>query len=135
MHTDGKEVFTDWNPLAQHVGFKQTIHGGLTSTLLDELMVWACAIQTRKFAVCAELNVRFLKPIHPGSTVKARARLAENRRDRIYLTEGELSDEQGTLLASATGKYRPIPSAVAATMLTDIVGDLSPWVDLPKVTP
>jgi len=131
MHTDGHEVFTEWRPQEHHVGFKSTIHGGLTSTLLDELMVWACAIQTRKFAVCAELNVRFLKPVHPAQTFKAQARLMENRRDRIYLTAAELTDAQGNVLASATGKYRPIPPAVAATMLTDIVGDLRPFVDLP----
>src|SRR5580765_5067305 len=78
FETDGRLVQTRFTPLPQHVGFKQTIHGGLIATLLDEIMVWACAVQTRRFAFCAELNVRFLNPVRPNEELTAIGELASN---------------------------------------------------------
>jgi len=92
----------------EHIGFKQTVHGGIIATVLDEIMVWACAVQTRRFAYCAELNVRFASPLRPGEEVLATAELVSNRRDRIFEARGELRDASDRVLASATGKYLPL---------------------------
>ena len=126
FHTDGRIVRTRFVPCAQHIGFRQTVHGGLISTLLDEAMVWACAVQTRCFAFCAELNVRFLSPVRPDQPAIATAELVANRRHKIFEAKAELRDEAGLVLATATGKYLPLRGADSATMLTDLVGEL-PW--------
>ena len=65
FETDGRVVQTRFVPRAEHVGFRQTVHGGLIATLLDEIMVWACAVQTKRFAFCAELSVRFIGLVRP----------------------------------------------------------------------
>ncbi len=127
FETDGRLVQTRFVPRAEHVGFKRTIHGGLISTLLDEAMVWACAVQTRRFAFCGELNVRFLHPAAPGQALLASAELVANRRDRIFEAKAELRDETGRVLATATGKYLPIKGADTAEMATDFVDDPT-WV-------
>src|SRR3954452_1541984 len=108
FETDGRIVQTHFTPRAEHIGFKQTVHGGIIATLLDEIMVWACAVQTRRFAYCAELNLRFAHPARPGEEVIATAELVNNRRNKIYETRGELRNAAGLVLATATGKYIPI---------------------------
>jgi len=127
FETDGRIVQTRFVPTPEHVGFKQTIHGGLIATLLDEVMVWACAVRTKRFAFCAELNVRFLNPLRPSEKVLAVGELAANRRDRIFEAKGELRSETGLLFATSTGKYLPIKQADAADMATDFLEDPS-WV-------
>jgi uncharacterized protein (TIGR00369 family) len=127
FETDGRIVQARFVPRAEHIGFKQTVHGGLIATLLDEVMVWACAVQTKKFAFCAELNVRFVNPLRPQERAVATAELAANRRDRIFEAKAELRNEAGLLLAAATGKYLPIKQAEAADMAVDFVGDAR-WV-------
>ena len=82
FETDGRIVQTRFVPRAEHIGFKQTVHGGLIATLLDEIMVWACAVQTRRFAFCAELNVRFLNPVRPNEEVLALGELAATNSSR-----------------------------------------------------
>ena len=119
---DGK-VTTQFTPSLEHIGFKNTVHGGIIATLLDEIMVWACAVQTRRFAFCAELNVRFLKPLQPGQVSIAVAELVEHRRDKIYYAKAELRDADQILLATATGKYLPISEAQAADMAEDFIGN------------
>src|SRR5438105_3767073 len=127
FETDGKVVRTRFVPRPEHIGFKETVHGGLTATLLDELMVWACAIQSRRFAFCAELNVRFLKPLRPGEEVQVSAEMVENRRNKIFVARGEMRNESGLVLATATGKYLPIENGDAREMASDFVGDAS-WI-------
>ncbi len=123
FQTDGRIVRTRFVPRSAHIGFKQTVHGGLVATLLDEMMVWVCAVQTRRFAFCAELNVRYVNPVRPNEPTLAVAQLVTNRRDRLFEAKAELKSEAGLVLATATGKYLPIKQTEAAEMAVDFVGD------------
>ena len=99
-------------------------HGGIIATLLDETMVWACVIQTKRFAYCAELKVRYVLPVRPGAPVIATAELVENRRGKIFTTQAELRDRAKVLLATASARYLPIPGEPTIEQLTDFVGDM-----------
>lgn len=123
FETDGLVVRARFLPRAEHIGFKQTIHGGIIATLLDEIMVWACAVQTKRFAYCAELNIRFLSPVRPGEEVLASGELVANKRNKLFEAKGELRNYAGVLLATGTGKYLPIKQAELSNLLTDFVGD------------
>jgi uncharacterized protein (TIGR00369 family) len=123
FHTDGRIVRTEFTPSPEHSGFKQVVHGGIIATILDEIMVWACAVATRQFGFCAEMALRFQSPLRPGQTAVAIAELVANRRNRVFEAKAELRDSTGTLLASATGKYLPIRAADLAELAADMVGD------------
>jgi len=125
--TDGTVVQAGVTFGAGHVGFKNTVHGGLTATVLDEIMTWVCAVRTRRFAYCAELNVRYACPVRPHQALVATAELVANRRGRLFEAKAALKDEQGKVLATATGKYLPLEQDDAAGMGSDFIGDLS-WV-------
>lgn len=125
LHTDGRRVETRFTPRAEHVGFKHTIHGGIVSTLLDEVMAWACAVGGKRFSYCAELTVRFAHPMRPLETVVAVGEVIANRRGKVLETKAEARNEAGALLATATGKYIPV-KANLAELATDLVGD-SRW--------
>ena len=116
-------VRAPYQPRREHVGFQDTVHGGLTSTVLDEAMVWACGAATGRFTYCAELTVRFLKPVRPETAYEVIGWLRENRRSRLLLAEAELRDASGLVLASASGKYMPIAEEALAPMLGDFLGD------------
>lgn len=123
FETDGRVVRARFIPRVEHVGFKQVIHGGIISTVLDEIMVWACAVGTKRFAFCVELNVRFVKAARPGEETVASAELVENRRNKIFEAKAGLRNAAGELLASATGKYLPMKDVEATEMAADFVGD------------
>jgi uncharacterized protein (TIGR00369 family) len=127
--TDGRIVQAHFVPRQEHVGFRDTVHGGLIATLLDEVMVWACAVRTKKFAYCAELNVRFLIPLKPGERALAVAELVVDRRGRLFEANAKLRSDSGKILATAAGKYLPIREATVTEMAADFVGDPQ-WVFL-----
>ena len=123
FETDGRIVRSRFIPRPEHIGFKRVVHGGIIATLLDEIMVWACAVRTKRFAFCAEMTVRYLHPLAPGEEVVAKAELTADRRGRIFEAKAELKNVSGKILAGATGKYLPIKSGDQADMATDFVGD------------
>jgi uncharacterized protein (TIGR00369 family) len=122
FETDGNTVHAQFVPRPEHVGFKATVHGGLIATVLDEIMVWACAVRTRRFAFCAEMTVRFLHPLKPGDQMLLVGELLQDRR-KLFEAKAELRDSVGKVYASSTGKYLPIKEADAADMATDFVGN------------
>ena len=124
--TDGRVAHTRFRPRAEHIGFRQTIHGGILSTVLDEIMVWACAVGTGRFAYCAELTVRFSRPTPPEEELFVTAELVSNHRDRLYEAKGEVKNAAGAVIASATGKYVPLKDADVPVMLADLIGEWRP---------
>jgi uncharacterized protein (TIGR00369 family) len=129
LETDGNIVQTRLVPRSEHTGFKHAVHGGLVSTVLDEIMAWACALQTRRFAYCAELTVRFLRPVRPNVEIIARGEVVTNHRDKLFEAKSEIQDMSGTRLATATGKYLPVRKDELSQMATDLVGDPGYWLN------
>jgi uncharacterized protein (TIGR00369 family) len=134
FETDGHVVRSRFEPRTEHAGFRQTVHGGLIATVLDEAMVWACAVRTKQFGFCAELNVRFVHPLSPGQSVTVMAELSANRRGRIFEAKGELRDSSERVLANATGKYIPLKGVQLSEMARDFVGSWE-WMLEPGETP
>lgn len=92
-------------------GYRNVVHGGLLSTVLDEAMVTLINMKGR-LAVTAELSVRFLKPLNVESPLEVRARLSGSR-GRVYEVEAEGTLPDGTVVAKATSRcidMGPLPA-------------------------
>ncbi len=107
FYTDKDKVYADFIFGEEHVGFKDHVHGGLLSTLLDEVMGWTIFVQMGIMFNTWELNVRFAKPLQPGVPVKAIASLVEDKK-RYIITEGKIIDHEGNVYAKGEGKYIPV---------------------------
>jgi len=125
FHAEGRVVTAMFRPCAEHVGFKGVVHGGLTATVLDEIMVWACVVATRKFAFCAELKVRYLRPLAPGEEVTVTSELVADHKGRILEAKAAMHNAAGKILVQATGKYMPLKEVDASEMVRDFIGDPS----------
>ncbi len=119
--SDGKIVQTHWIPQAHHTGFANTIHGGLTATVLDEIMAWTCGILGGRFAYSVEMTVRYQSPLEPGERVQGIGRLVENRRSKIFQTEATLQVGDRAV-ASASGKYLAVQAEVEEALWNDFGG-------------
>jgi uncharacterized protein (TIGR00369 family) len=92
------------NPMGQ-------IQGGYVCAMLDEAMSVAGLITSGMTHVVPTLEMKtsFLRPAMPGS-LRAVGRVIKWGRT-ICFTEGELYDDEGRLLAKATGTAIPTPFA------------------------
>jgi len=114
-------VHTTFTPAEHHIGFQGIPHGGVLATVLDEAMVWAATWHGRRFCVCGELTVRYRQSACVGVALKVEANVS-NSRSRLIQVEGTITDHKGELVASASGKYVPMP----ADRHREFVGTLIP---------
>jgi acyl-coenzyme A thioesterase PaaI-like protein len=91
-----------FTPRREHEGYKNIMHGGLQSALLDEAMVkllWEAGIS----AVSASLKIRLVRPAKVGSEITIKG-WVESRKGKLISTAARLEDSQGNVLSEATGK-------------------------------
>jgi uncharacterized protein (TIGR00369 family) len=79
------------------------VHGGLLSTLLDEVMAHAC-LSSAGAAVTMELTVRFLKPLEVGELVRISGEIQEVK-GRILVTRGEVLNSSGETVARGSARF------------------------------
>jgi acyl-coenzyme A thioesterase PaaI-like protein len=107
MQTDGEAVYANWMPKPEHAGFSHAVHGGIITTVIDEMMAWACGILGGKFAYSVDMNIRFHRVIEPGMQVACVGRLDQNRRSKLFLASSELNIADGKA-ASGSAKFVPL---------------------------
>ncbi|MGQ9652839.1 MAG: PaaI family thioesterase [Thermodesulfobacteriota bacterium] len=96
-----------YTPRKDQQGYLGKTHGGVLCTLLDETMGWAPCLVTGRFYVTAELTVRYLRPFPVGKTMIVEA-WPEKVTRRMSTALGEVRDDEGTVYATAHGKFLPI---------------------------
>jgi acyl-coenzyme A thioesterase PaaI-like protein len=92
----------------EHQGYDNIMHGGIVSTLLDEIMaryVYAMGLN----AVTARLEVRYLAPTPIGTKLTLRGKLASHR-GRLYELTGTVELPDGTVTAEGQAKVFVVKS-------------------------
>ncbi len=95
--TESGVVFPAWMQ-----GWRNTVHGGLQATILDETMIKAAAATGIK-CVTTEITVKYKKPALTGAAYLAAGKILEIR-GRILTAVSRLEDDQGHIYAQASGK-------------------------------
>lgn len=83
-------------------GWRDTVHGGLLATVLDETMIKAAAAAGSK-CVTAEITVTYKKPAPTGAPCLASGKMLAER-GRLVTAESRICDAAGQVLATAAGK-------------------------------
>ncbi|MFZ5907503.1 MAG: PaaI family thioesterase [Nitrospirota bacterium] len=95
-------VFTEITFRKVHQGYKDIVHGGLLSAVLDEAMVKASLMQGMP-AVTAEITVRFRTPLLINEKVIVAAEVKKVNK-KIIETSAVVKKHDGMLIAEARGK-------------------------------
>ncbi len=101
---EGDEYVTYFTPRKEHQGWVGIVHGGLVATVLDEVMTRSIHVRGIN-AVTGEMTIRLKRPAPIGRRLRFAGKLDEERANsRVILCSAKATDEDGTLLAEATGK-------------------------------
>jgi uncharacterized protein (TIGR00369 family) len=83
-------------------GYKNTVHGGMISLLLDEVMVNLPWKKYQVPVVSAEINVKLRKPLEIGEKVLARAWFEKEKRKIFYVKGTVIKEKDSEVIAEAT---------------------------------
>ena len=110
LHASTDGCWTELSLEPRFQGWESVAHGGIVTTLLDEVMAWS-VIGRGTWGVTARLNVSFRRPVPLDRPIRAEGRVVEDRR-RIFRTAGRVVDPStGEVLAEAEGTFVPAPPA------------------------
>ena len=86
-------------------GWDRLVHGGVISTILDEIMSWTGIYMLKQITMTKSMTVEFIKPVYINSELKAEGRVLEKTGKHEALLEGRLYNDNGTLCARSKGNF------------------------------
>ena len=99
---EDRATFTEFTPDKRYQGWKNVVHGGVPSALLDEAMtrlVW----KLHGPAVTAEVTIRYLGPAVVGELLKIKGRIVDDSK-RLVTAQAEVTKADGTPVARAESR-------------------------------
>lgn len=102
FRTEEGRAFAEFIPQKTHQGFKDIVHGGIISAILDEAMVKAVLSKGIE-AVTAEITVRLKKPLFVGDKIFIEAKINKTG-NRLIETSSQIKTQDNTIVAEARAK-------------------------------
>jgi uncharacterized protein (TIGR00369 family) len=102
-------VCTDITLGKYHEGWQNMAHGGIISTLLDEVMAWTIMYFKRIFFVTRKMEVKYVRPVLIGVPLTVKGRMMKERKAPYIGAIADILDNKNQILARATGEFVEIP--------------------------
>ncbi len=87
FHFDGEICTAEFTPGENHVGYRDTVHGGIIYAALDDVTANVLYQQGRK-AHTAKSEIRYRQPLRVGETIRLKGWI-EREKSRLVVLKGE----------------------------------------------
>ena len=102
-------VMTKFQYKPEHQSFPQRVHGGLISTMLDELACRAYWVKDENvLGATMSMEVKFRKPVPYEADILGKGKVV-NDMSKFFTSEVLLTDTENNVLANAVVKYIKLP--------------------------
>ena len=101
-YADGK-ARAEYIPSREYEGYKDILHGGIISSLLDEVMIQSI-IARGILTFTIQIDIKFKAPAKIGEKILLEGYIVQDK-GKIIVTEGSVLKQDGTVIAEAKGKY------------------------------
>ena len=94
-------------------GWSNIAHGGVLTTVLDEIMSWAALHFLKRITMTRSMNIEFLKPVYIRNPLKAEGRVLERTDRHGAVMEGALYNDKGDICAKSTADFAVFSPKIA----------------------
>jgi len=113
FYQEGEYIISDWNPRDYFQGYGNILHGGIQSTLMDEIASWVVYTQTETSGMTADLSVRYKNKVYTNKgPIQVKAWLEEKNR-RLATIKVQLFNHEKELCSEGTIRYFLFPKNLA----------------------
>lgn len=116
FHTDGQRLYSFVSVPSSMAGWDRTVHGGILSTMLDEIMGWSVIYLLGKIGVTKSMLVEFKKPVQVEQPLTVVGTIGEAVSDRQIMATGEIYNAEDILCARAEGTFAAMPAHTAVRL-------------------
>ena len=103
--SDGETVFSNVIVPDHLCGWDKMVHGGVISTILDEVMSWGAIYLLKRLILTKNISVDFIKPVLIEEPLRAEGVLVEKISEREAVMEGLIYNSKGEICARSKGIF------------------------------
>jgi acyl-coenzyme A thioesterase PaaI-like protein len=105
FYRQGEYVCSDLTLGKNYEGWENMAHGGIVSTLLDEIMSWAMIYFKRIFFATRSMTIKYKRPVPLHRLLTVQGTILEGERKRLCKAKGFISDEDKNILVKAEATF------------------------------
>jgi uncharacterized protein (TIGR00369 family) len=105
FETNGEKLRSHVSVPEHFRGWSNLVHGGIISTMIDEMMSWSAIHLHKSFILTKSMAVNFKKPIRIQKELIVYGFEVEKKNDRQVTMAAEIVDNNGDICASGTGEF------------------------------
>ena len=105
----GDAVFSDITLGKNHEGWENVAHGGIVSTLLDEVMSWSIMYFKKVFLVTRKMEVKYIRPVLIGTPLVVKGEVIDDSEPPKIRARAYIRDDERNLLVRSTGEFIELP--------------------------
>ena len=107
-------------------GWNGLIHGGVITTILDEIMSWSAIHLLKMLVMTKTMTVDFINPLHVGDQLTAKGKILKVTSRHEAIIEGLLTNSNEEICAKSEGTFATFSPKVAIR-LGIIRGERAEW--------
>ena len=116
FYSFGDAVCSDITLGKYHEGWQDVAHGGIISTLLDEVMSWAIMYSKKTFLVTRKMDIKYVRNVLIGTPLTVTGRLVDDSKPPKVKAKAEIRDDEGRLLVRGSGEFVVLPEERLSTV-------------------
>jgi len=120
----GDYVCSDITLGKYHEGWQNMAHGGIISTLLDEVMSWTIIYFKKVFFVTRKMEVKYVNPVLVGTPLTVKGMLRDESEPPKITARAEIRDDIGKLLVRSKGEFVILPEERLSSVPDDLKKDM-----------
>jgi uncharacterized protein (TIGR00369 family) len=103
---DGEGLVCNWTPDKRYAGYVNTLHGGIQSTMHDEIASWVIYVKGQTAGMTTDIKIKYLKSVLiDKGDVKITGKII--KQDRRFITvHTQLFDNDNVLCSEGEVTYR-----------------------------
>jgi len=104
FYRQGDSICSDITLGKNYEGWENMAHGGIVSTLLDEIMSWSMIYFKRTFFVTRRMSIKYIKPVNLHMPLTAKGTVEEEKK-RLCKAKGLIEGRDQKALARAEATF------------------------------
>ena len=105
FETNGKDIRSLIIVPPHMRGWSNLVHGGILSTMCDEIMSWSAIYLLHRFILTRSLQVNYIKPVFINRELTVRGFVKERIDERNAIVGAEILDQNREICTTAQGEF------------------------------
>ncbi len=118
FYVRGDRVVAEYTAGPNFEGYKDILHGGILSSLLDEVMIRS-VLALGIYGLTSEIKVKFRKMVKIGEKLSLEGWLVEDK-GRILTAEGKITNQKNEVVAKGEGKFFRAQGEMEKLLIQDL---------------